>query len=248
MANHIVICCKNPDAISTAEQLAAELSLPVVTEEQGDACLLVTESGLALSLPHSRLSPINVDFLGGQLGHRRAYGGGKGQLIAKAVGLQKTKALTVVDVTAGLGKDAFVLATLGCRVTMIERSPIMCALLQDGLTRFYQDPRSDQIQLSLLCQNSIVYLQQLDKKPDVIYIDPMYPERTKSSLVKKEMRMIKTIVGDDVDADALLFAALGKAQKRVVVKRPKGAPSLAGKKPSHVYAGKSIRYDVYIGD
>src|SRR5690606_10328681 len=79
--------------------------------------------------------PIFVDFLKGPLAHRRCYGGGRGQMISRAVGLRNKPFLTVVDVTAGLGKDAFILATLGCDVVMVERNPIMGALLRDGLTR-----------------------------------------------------------------------------------------------------------------
>jgi 16S rRNA (guanine1516-N2)-methyltransferase len=191
---------------------------------------------------------VYVDFLEGALLHRKKYGGGKNQLIAKAVGIKPKIKLSVLDVTAGLGRDAFVLATLGCDVTMCERSPIIHALLEDGLLRGNQEKWFLDLSLQLIHADAIDYLKTLSdaQKPDVIYIDPMFPEKTKTALVKKEMRALREVVGDDVDSEKLLNAALAMAKKRVVVKRAKLAPTLTEKKPTIVYMGKSSRFDVYI--
>ncbi len=192
--------------------------------------------------------PVRADFLSGKADHRRKFGGGKGQLIAKAVGLRPGITPNVLDATAGLGRDAFVLACLGCNVTLLERSPVVAELLQAGLK---QAVRAEEVaaiidRMSLINADSIEWLStQNTAVADVIYLDPMFPERDKSSLVKKEMRLFKPIVGGDLDAASLLAVALEKARYRVVVKRPRKAPEIEGKKPTLVLEGKSSRYDIY---
>ena len=81
--------------------------------------------------------------------------------------------------------------------------------------------------------------------PDVIYLDPMFPVRSKSAQVKKEMRIFHQLVGADPDSDSLLDAALSQARYRVVVKRPRIAPALANTPPNYTLEGKSNRYDIY---
>lgn len=156
----------------------------------------------------------------------------------------------MVDATAGLGRDAFILASLGARVTMIERSPVLAALLEDGLRRLEADTAlSALVQLRLVHANAIAWLQQQATdpahRPQVVYLDPMYPHRSKSALVKKEMRALRALVGDDDDAAQLLQAARQCALQRVVVKRPKGAPLLDANRPSGNVQSKNTRYDIY---
>lgn len=216
--------------------------------------LIPTSQRLELhNVADKRIKPIYVDFLHGALAHRRKYGGGKNQLIARAVGAtggSPAKSLynkppTILDATAGLGRDAFVLACLGCKMHLLERSPIIAALLKDGLKRAKKDPAFTNIQMRLTITNAIPYLQKCQRQYDVIYLDPMFPPRTKSALVKKEMRILHDIVGSDLDAEKLLSIALTKA-KRVVVKRAKLAPEIPGPKPTLKFMGKSSRFDVYI--
>lgn len=245
----IVVYYDDKKYYKKAKKLSEELSLLLVDKPSGETMLQVSGDGLSLSQNLKQgPKPVRVDFLSGQARHRLKYGGGKNQLIAKAVGANKNKNLSVMDVTAGLGKDAFVLATLGCHVTMIERSKIIAALLGDGLQRLSNDPSFNDIQLTLLQDDAIQVLANLtpEQYPDVIYIDPMFPKRTKSSLVKKEMRLLRDVVGEDTDADMLLAIALERAKKRVVVKRAKSSPTLHIRKPEIVYRGKSCRYDVYM--
>lgn len=194
---------------------------------------------------------IFAEFLTGPLGYRCRKGGGKNQAIARAIGLKSRKdTISVVDATAGLGRDAFVLASLGCQVQLVERSPIIAKLLLDGLTRAKQDQKAAQIveHMDVVIEDAKKVLEALtlDNCPDVVYLDPMFPHQDKSALAKIEMRLIRDIVGDDFDADALLPIALKKARKRVVVKRAWGAPALAGSSPSFMIEGKSSRYDIYL--
>lgn len=214
-----------------------------------DHYLIKINDRLSLQLDeNSEFSPIFVDFIEGALLHRKKYGGGKNQLIAKAVGIKPKIKLSVLDVTAGLGRDAFVLATLGCDVVMCERSAVIYALLEDGLKRAEKESWFCALSLKLVLVDAIDYFSQIteENRPDVIYIDPMFPEKKKSALVKKEMRVLREVVGDDIDSEKLLRAALAIAKKRVVVKRAKCAPMLTDLKPSLVFEGKSSRFDVYL--
>ncbi len=198
---------------------------------------------------------VHIDFLSGNLAHRKQFGGGRGQSIAKAIGLkQGTKPPVVLDATAGLAKDAYVLACLGCPVTLLERSPVIVELIKDAIKRAKEDEHFQLILktgFNVIEKNSIEYLTQLfesSKKnhPDVIYLDPMYPDRKKSASVKKNMQILQSLLGKDEDTQQLLEIALKTAKKRVVVKRPKGAESLTYVKPTYLVESKKTRYDVYI--
>ena len=212
--------------------------------------LLFDEQGLSLQPTGKGASgPVRAEFVTGKMGYRREHGGGAGQLVAKAVGLRKTRApLHVVDATAGLGQDAFVLAGLGCRVTLLERNPVIHALLADGLARAALNTDCAPIVARMVLQtgSSIDWFRQCGADvADVIYLDPMFPHRDKSALVKKEMQVFRQIVGDDDDSEQLLEAALASARYRVVVKRPRKAPSIPGSRPATRVEGKSSRYDIY---
>ncbi|OAN93827.1 SAM-dependent methyltransferase [Marinobacter sp. EhC06] len=212
--------------------------------------LFLDEQGLGLQVTGKGApGPVRAEFVTGKMGYRREHGGGAGQLVAKAVGLQKTRAtLHVVDATAGLGQDAFVLASLGCRVTLFERNPVIHALLADGLARaaLNMDCEAIVARMRLLEGSSIDWLLNSDAEAaDIVYLDPMFPHRDKSALVKKEMQVFRTIVGDDEDSGQLLAGALERARYRVVVKRPRKAPAIEGPEPTTRIEGKSSRYDVY---
>ena len=191
---------------------------------------------------------IRVDFLSGAVAHRRQFGGGSGQMIAKAVGIQAGVRPTVLDATAGLGRDAFVLAQLGCSVVLLERQPIIAALLEDGLQRAQRDPEVAPIlaRMRLIHGDAIARMRTWEEPPpQVIYLDPMFPHRDKSALVKKEMRLFRPLAGDDVDAPDLLAAALALASHRVVVKRPRKAPAIDGPAVGYTLEGNSSRFDIY---
>ena len=237
----------DPAFDSAALAWSERLHLPL----QGDAdyAMQVGPDGLQfVELGAQAAGPIRVDFISGAVAHRRLFGGGSGQMIAKAVGIAPGIRPTMIDATAGLGRDAFVLAELGCAMTLIERQPLIAALLEDGLQRASADPEVGPIvaRMKLLCGNAIELLSAWnDEEPQVIYLDPMFPHRDKSALVKKEMRLFRPLAGDDDDAPALLDAALALATHRVVVKRPRKAPAIAGKPPGYALEGKSSRFDIY---
>ncbi|MFK8331659.1 class I SAM-dependent methyltransferase [Pseudomonas sp. BJa5] len=231
-----------------AEEWARRLDLPLEDDTAGFAVQVGVDGLQIQQLGPQAPGPVRVDFVEGAAAHRRVYGGGSGQMIAKAVGIAQGVRPQVLDATAGLGKDAFVLASLGCQMTLIERQPLVAALLQDGLARAASDAEVGPIvaRMQLLTGNAIERMRSWQgEPPQVIYLDPMFPHRDKSALVKKEMRVFRPLVGDDLDAPALLEAALALASHRVVVKRPRKAPIIDGPKPSHSLEGKSSRYDIY---
>lgn len=228
----------------------AEFDFYLRYEQQGESLVR-----LELVRPDGELGKgFCIDFSSGNLAHRRQFGGGRGQTLARAIGLKGGANPRVVDATAGIGRDAFVLACLGVEITLIERSPVLAILLQDALQRAAHDPALVEIiaRMKLVQGNAIEWLQQCppEQRPDVVYLDPMYPQRNKSALVKKEMRILRTLVGEDEDADQLLHAALGCARQKVVVKRPRTAPEISGKvlaglRPASSLESKNTRYDIY---
>lgn len=236
-----------PDCEAAARRWARRLGLPF--GGTADYELQLGPDGLQLvSLGPEAPGPVRVDFVAGAVAHRRQFGGGSGQMIAKAVGVQPGIRPSILDATAGLGRDAFVLAGLGCNVTLIERHPLIAALLEDGLLRARGDAVVGSIvaRMRLLAGNAIELMRTWEgEAQQVVYLDPMFPHRDKSALVKKEMRLFRPLVGDDNDAPALLEAALALASHRVVVKRARKAPVIDGIAPGYALEGNSSRFDIY---
>lgn len=250
---NIAVLIENPLNEPKLRAVSAHLGLPLLSTPANDyiGYLLLIDEFLALKIVRPEaLGPVWLDFVGGPMGYRRLAQEGVKQPLARAIGLKANLRPTVLDVTAGLGRDSFVLANLGCQVSLVERSPVVAALLNDALQRAAADPETQDViaRMNLVCEDSIHFLANTDMSAvDVIYLDPMYPHRQKSALVKQEMRALRAIVGDDVDAAQLLQVALARKVKRVVVKRPAVAePLLVDRKPSHSIDSKTTRYDVYL--
>lgn len=194
------------------------------------------------------IETLTIDFTSGAVAHRYKFGGGRGQALPKAIGMKAGRNPKVVDATAGLGRDAFLMASLGAEVTLIERSTEMHALLADAMerARLTGGEIAEVIaRMTLLHGDAKDLLPSLS--PEVVLVDPMHPERKKSALVKKEMRLIREIVGTDEDSAELMRVALKSASQRVVLKWPQKADAMNGiPAPSHQIPGKSTRYDVFI--
>ena len=239
------------ELVMLAQQTAAKWGLVYREHINSGLALVQHVSHLELrQLDEPKVGGVIVDFTSDALTFRRLHGGGKKEAIARAIGLKGIDSLYVLDATAGLGRDAFVLASLGCVVDMIERSPVVAALLQDGLGRAASDGELGKwLPANMRLFHGVATDLLADwphKKPDVVYLDPMFPHRKKNAAVKKEMRLFQQLLGPDEDANLLLEPALALAKKRVVVKRPSGAPFLAGKKPQIEMLGKANRFDVYL--
>ena len=249
----IAVQAATPDQYAWAHTLADKLEIPLAQENTKGFQYLLICSADSIALQQTEKNgpgPIMVSFTGPTMEYRLKHGGGRSQALARAIGLKKGWKPTVIDATAGLGRDGFIMAHLGCHVHMLERSPILAVMLEDGLERAKQAAQTAEIvsRIRFSQADSKEFLQKLKQqdRPDVIYLDPMYPERTKSSLVKKEMRILRGVAGDDQDAGKLLDIALHCAGNRVVVKRPRLAPTLGDTVPSHAITGKTSRFDVYL--
>ena len=238
-------------------QLVAEIvkKWGFATTQQVPQEIYLTLSQQTLGLKDNRFPrdhPVIVDFASDTLTYRRKHGGGKRESIARAVGVKGQRPPSVVDATGGLGRDALILANLGCQVTLLERSPVVAALLENGLLRAASHPATSAwvpSRLQLQFGDSRLLLGQWHSPPpDVVYLDPMFPHKKKTALVKKEMRALQTLLGGDCDTDELMAAALRCAAKRVVVKRPANAEHLGARPPSTSIASKKHRFDVYLKD
>lgn len=249
----VAVTISDPRERERALALAHELGLPLLQpgEEGPPLQLSPTPAGLELrQRGRGAPGPLRIDFAAGAMAHRRRAGGGRRQPLARAVGLGRGRAPVVLDVTAGLGRDAFVLASLGATVRMVERSPVVWALLRDALERATRVPELAAImeRMTLIRMDARDCLAGLPagERPDVVYLDPMYPHRNKSALVKKEMRLFRMLVGDDEDAAGLLELARSRAVHRVVVKRPARGGPLGDSAPDGCVRSPNTRYDLYI--
>lgn len=227
----------------------AELIRPVFRQPENGVYLRADAEGIALCKAGEK-GRVRADFTEGVAQHRRLQGGG--ELIGKAVN-HAAKPL-VWDATGGLGRDAFVLATLGLSVCVYERHPAVYCLLYDGLerARACADTAVIAARISLRFGDAVKEMQRActsgEPRPDVVYLDPMYPERRKSAAVKKEMAYFHELVGADSvnDDGSLLRAARSVSAKRIVVKRPRLGEFLDDAVPAYQYTGKSTRFDVYL--
>ncbi len=222
----------------------------IVSDETAPLVLVMTPARLELrKRDEPRLSGIYVDFVDGAMAWRRRFASRRNEAIARAVNIKPGYRPDVVDATAGLGRDAFILATLGCHVRMLERNPVVAALLHDGLVRGWQDSEIGpwlRERMTLLHACSLSALNGLHPAPEVVFLDPMYPARKKSACVKKEMRLLQSLAGADMDADGLLAQACALATRRVVVKRPCYAEPLAGVVPEATINMQHHRFDLYL--
>jgi 16S rRNA (guanine1516-N2)-methyltransferase len=191
---------------------------------------------------------LRLDFAGGAVGYRFRRGGERGHPLVKAAGIKKDHLPLIVDATAGLGRDAFLLASAGASVTMLERSAEVHALLRDALARAAAESAelAEVVSRMKLIHGDAKHLLP-DLAPDVVIVDPMHPPRRNTALVKQEMRLLSGLVGADEDSDELMRIALASARERVVLKWPlRAAELLASPKPSHQFAGKTVRYEVFL--
>jgi len=255
----LALLATDPRDDVVAAELAERLGLPLLPTgsdpascDEVDAVLVVNGGCLSLQQTgRGAPGPVTVDFGSSAMRHRRRSG--HNELLGRSVGVGKKSPLWVVDATAGLGRDSFVLADLGCEVTLCEREPVIVELLRAGMcvATGHCDPWLDGVlgRMRLHPADARSLPADLLREVDVIYLDPMFPQRGKSAAVKKEMALFQLLLdkpGTQQDADELLGWALRQGAARVVVKRPPRAATLQGQQPSHSVAGKAVRYDVYV--
>lgn len=232
----------------SARDIASRLHLPCEMDSaEWDSCfrLQLGDQGWRLVSPkNSGMGILKLDFGRGRLGWRLRQTK-RGHPLGRAFGLSSARdSLEIVDATAGLGRDALMLAALKNRVVLVERHPVIAFLLKDAIER--TAPEEIRERVTIENAESGEYLRTPPFAADGIYLDPMYPDRTKSALVKQEMRILRALVGADYDSEKLLQSALHSGARRVVVKRPANAPPLGDIPPSHFIKEPNTRYDVYV--
>lgn len=238
----------------------APLALPNYSEfgasvEDGHSLVLIAD-GDNLGLAGAELgekAPLAIDFVGGKLGHRRQFGGGRNQDICRAVGLNRNADISIGDATAGLGRDAFVMALQGATVSAHEKNPVLASMLSWSLAQARGVAGEEKDQPLEEALNRLCFLEKdssselLPQSFDVIYMDPMFPDRDKSAKVKKEMQILHQLLSEDEGNEETLFdSCWSAASARLVVKRPIKAPMFAQREPHHQIRGKTVRYDVYV--
>ena len=240
-----------------AAELAGQLGLPLLPSgselkrcASATAVLCLKARTLSLQLTGKGApGPVSVDFGASSMRHRRRSG--HNELLGRAVGVGRKSPLLLLDATAGLGRDSFVMADLGCQVRLCERNAVIAEMLARGIEAACRgaDPW-----LAAVASRMQLHRGDARELPaavtadiDVIYLDPMFPSRDKSAAVKKDMALFQFLLHNSEGGDdALLHWALAQDVARVVVKRPPRAPCLAGVEPSHAIKGKAVRYDVHV--
>jgi len=253
MPSTVTVFCNKESHVLEAKSFAQQHEFDFSTQLPIETAVCFDLSEVTPRLCDKRLKDcIHIDFTAGGLAHRLKFGGGKGQTIAKAIGITSKKKPHVLDATAGLGRDALVLANLGCKLTLVEQSPVLAFMLNTACQQASDNDMFKQATvagLEIFNDNTLSFIQQRKiATADVVYLDPMYPENKKSALVKKDMQLLQKMLGHSSEEDIaeLLQAALGFAQQRVVVKRPKSASPIDGPAPTLSLSSKKTRYDIYV--
>ncbi len=247
------VCAVAPAPAGRADRaraVASSLDLPFVhriDDADSTVVLVVADGDAWLEQTGARApGPVRVDFSDPAMRHRRK--GGQNELLGRAVGVRASRKPVVLDATAGLGRDAFVLADLGCEVLLCEQSPILGFLLGEAVTAATIDA-----ELSVRAAAARMRVRVGDSREvavpqgTVIYLDPMFPERRSSAAVRKDLATLQRLHdGDGGDAAGLLAWALAQPSPRIVVKRPPKSPPLEGMRVSHSIEGKAVRFDVLV--
>jgi 16S rRNA (guanine1516-N2)-methyltransferase len=220
------------------EASVLEMEAGFELEQEGDRLLL-------RALHRRNYGAIAADWGGAEL--RRRIAGGRRQALARAAGMHKDPAPSLLDANAGLGRDGYTLAALGASVTLVERNPSVVALLHNAHQRTLANAQTQAVgrRIEIIAAEARAVLDG-ERQWDVVYLDPMYPDDGKAALPSKEMQILRDLTGGDEDADLLLQPALSCARRRVVVKRPSKAPWLGGIEPSMSLRSTQLRFDIYL--
>ncbi len=159
---------------------------------------------------------------------------------------------TLIDATAGMGEDSLLLAAAGFNVVLCEYNPVIAALLRDSLDHASLVPELSGIigRMSVHEGDSIEYMRNFRSSGDssslVVYLDPMFPERTKNAMIKKKFQLLQQLELPCSNESDLLDAAICAQPHKIVIKRPLKGPLLAGARPSYSVSGKAIRFDCIV--
>ena len=252
MTPNWAVAAGTPELQDQARALARRADSPLLALDTEEVPFLLVLTPERLELRRTGAGapgPLHPDFTSGAM-HQRLRTIGRRSPLGRALGFARKPPEQVVDATAGLGQDGFVMAALGFRITLVERQLPFFLPLEDALRRAGRDPALAPIvqRITLVHADARSWLADLPREalPDVIHLDPMYPARRKSALSGKAMQLAQQLAGKDEDAGELLQVALTSARQRVVVKRPTRATPIAARQPDFAITGKKTRYDIYL--
>ena len=234
-----------------AKQISKKLTIEIVIGD--DNTKIKDFSGLILKLNEDGLSLVskNMKLYGDftKMTKRLKHNNLQREFLVHAAKIKgKTTDLKAIDATAGLGEDSIILAAYGFSVSLYENNPIIAELLKDALERAKQNPELKDIASRMVVfeEDSIIAMTKLKYKPDIILLDPMFPERTKSALIKKKFQILHKIEKPCTDEEEMLNSAIKANPHKIIIKRPLKGDYLAGIKPDYSLNGKAIRYDCII--
>ncbi|MGI6204546.1 MAG: class I SAM-dependent methyltransferase [Anaerovoracaceae bacterium] len=231
------------DKLGTRVLRSAESGLSVIFDDRGAAlCGQGVSSGGRRVILRPDFSDmkrrIRPEALNSELLIRAARIKGKGP-----------SSLTVVDATAGLGEDSLLLAAAGYNVVMYENDPVIAALLRSALGRARDtaELRGAAARMELREEDSVEALaREGGPEPDIVYLDPMFPERKKSGAIKKKFQLLQQLERPCGNGEELLGAAVAAGPSKIVIKRPLGGEPLTGRRPDYSVRGKTVRFDCIV--
>ena len=244
MNDKITVCLGKGGQREMAESFARKNNVPIMDKPGEHLTVMFDSRGVSLT---GYGLTYQGDFEG--MLHRVTNGRLSHEMLVRAV---KTEGehLKAIDATAGMGEDGFLLAAYGYEVTLYEQNPVIAALLKDALRRAKKHMVLKDIaaRMKLIEGNSVECLTKQLDPVDVIYLDPMFPERRKSAAVKKKFQLLHVLENpcDEAEEETLIRAAFAAGPRKVVIKRPVKGGHLAGIKPSYSITGKAVRYDVLV--
>ncbi len=241
-AEKLNVVVKDGGNTGDAERLAEKLSVPVSENEADGLNVVFSRCGVSLS-------GYGLTYSGDFSSLLRRVGNGKlsHEMLVHAA-KTKTENPSAFDAAAGMGEDSFLLAAYGYDVTLFEKDPVIACLLRDALDRAANNAETRDIvgRMHLVEGSSIELLPSYASNPDLVYLDPMFPERHKSGLINKKLQLIQKLEQPCVNEAELLDAAINVKPKKIIIKRPLKGAFLAGRKPNYSNEGKAIRYDCFV--
>lgn len=241
MNNEIVVCFEKGGQKDMAEAFARRIGAEISEKPGPKLTILFHAKGVSLT-------GYGLSYQGDfeNMLHRVTNGRLQHEMLVRAAKSDRP-GRKAIDATAGMGEDAFLLAAQGYEVTLFEQNPVIAVLLKDALRRAKKHPVLKDIasRMNLVQDNSVEGMSKLLDPVDVIYLDPMFPARQKSSLINKKLQLIQKLEPPCSEETDLFDAAISANPSKIIVKRPLKSEFLAGRKPSYTLNGKAIRYDCY---
>ena len=242
MSEKIVVCLEKGGARDMAEAFSRRTNTPIAEKPGEHLTVLFNSKGVSLT-------GYGLTYQGDfeNMLHRVTNGRLQHEMLVRAAKSEKS-GRRAIDATAGMGEDAFLLAAQGYEVTLYEQNPVIAALLKDALRRAKKHPVLKDIaaRMKLVEGDSVECLAKLMDPVDVIYLDPMFPERQKSGLINKKLQLIQKLEPPCSEENDLFDAAIKANPSKIIVKRPLKSVHLADREPSYILKGKAIRYDCYV--